>query len=160
MFINQVPGNFHISTHHKGVPLKYLDKELTSRHTVHFLEFTRADGPVTQGTLGSKIKTNYINEFTLAPPAAHDVEYYLKIVGSKMVHSIWGERDFFEYVAHVNVVPKERNVVLVEFKYDFDPVSMKYTDGRETFSKFLISLLAIIGGIYATSTFVDRIFGG
>ena len=55
---------------------------------------------------------------------------------------------------------KVSDVVLVEFKYDFDPVSMKYTDGRETLSKFIISLLAIIGGIYATSTFVDRIFGG
>jgi hypothetical protein len=160
MFLKQVPGDFHISTHHKGGALQWIDKPLTARHTVHFLEFTREDDPVTEGTLGSKIKTNYIHQSTINAPHAHDVEYYLKIVGSKLEHPIWGEKSFYEYVAHVNIVPKEKNVILIEFKYEFDPVSMKYTNNRRSLTGFVVSLLAIIGGIFATSTLADKIFGG
>jgi len=159
MFLKQVPGNFHISTHHKGLPLQYSAKDITARHKVNFLEFTRETESVTEGKLGSKIKTNYLSEKddVTAPAIGHDVEYYLKIVGSQFNHPIWGEKNFYEYVSHVNIVPKEKNVIRIEFKYEFDPISMRYTDGRKSLTNFIVSLLAIIGGMFATSSLLDRI---
>jgi len=159
MFLKQVPGNFHISTHHNGLALQYIQKGITARHKIHFLEFTRETDSVTEGKYGPKIKTNFLDGTYVNPPVGYDVEYYLKIVGSKLEHPFWGERNFYEFVAHANVVPHERNVVLIEFKYEFDPISMRYTDGRRSLSKFIVSLLAIIGGIFATSTLLDKLFG-
>jgi hypothetical protein len=93
----------------------------------------------------------------LSPKVEEDVHYHLKIVGSTYSHPIWGESKFYEYVAHADIIPHQRNVVLLEFKYEFDPISMKYVSGRRTLTNFIVSLLAIIGGIFAASTFVDRL---
>jgi len=156
MYVKKVPGNFHISTHHKGLALQHiLDKNITARHKIHLLEFTKEDGEI---TLGKYVKTsNFLDGTMLPPPVAHDIHYYMKIVGSTYKHSIWGEKKFYEYVAHVDVTPKQRNVILLEFKYEFDPISMKYINGRKSLTGFFVSLLAIIGGIFASSTLIDRI---
>jgi len=155
MFVKKVPGNFHISTHHKGLALRQVDKILTARHKIHLLEFTKADSQI---TLGKYVKTsNFLDGTYLQPAKGNDVQYYLKIVGSTYKSLIWGEQKFFEFVAHADLVPKYENVILLEFKYEFDPVSMRYSSGRESFAQFLISLLAIIGGLFAMSAFIDRL---
>jgi len=155
MFVKKVPGNFHISTHHKGLALRQVDKPLTAQHKIHLLEFTKEESQI---TLGKYVKTsNFLDGTHLKPAKGHDVQYYLKIVGSTYKSLLWGDQRFYEFVAHADLVPKYENIILLEFKYEFDPVSMRYISGRGSFAKFLISLLAIIGGLFAMSTFVDRI---
>lgn len=50
-----------------------------------------------------------------------------------------------------------KNQVTIMFKYEFDPISMDYHDRNKGFVNFLVSLLAIIGGIFATSVLVDKV---
>jgi hypothetical protein len=155
MFVKKVPGNFHISTHHKGLALQHVERNITAKHKIHLLEFTKEDAEI---TLGKYSKTsNFLDGTLLPPPIAHDIHYYMKIIGSTYKHSIWGEKRFYEYVAHVDVTPKQRNVILLEFKFEFDPISMRYVNGRKSLAGFFVSLLAIIGGIFASSTLLDRI---
>ena len=49
-FIKRVPGNFHISTHGKGIGTILFDKTLSAGHKINLLEFTTADGDLTLGS--------------------------------------------------------------------------------------------------------------
>lgn len=156
MFINKVPGNFHISTHHKGQALSFIENNLTARHKIHLLEFTREDDKITEGKYTKG--TNPLDGREIKPAFGDDVQYFLKIVGSSYAHPLWGETKYYEFVAHEDFTPSRRkNMILLEFKLEFDPISMKYIAGRETLTGFLVSLLAIIGGLFATSSYIDRL---
>jgi len=157
MFIRKVPGNFHISTHHKGIALSAIPEAIiTARHRINLLEITRENGEVTQGYYLKS--TNPIDGLTtIGVTVGTDVEYYMKILGSKYKHVIWGEKELYQYVAHINFTPSRRNIPKIEFKYEFDPVSMNYTNYRSSFSNFLVSLCAIVGGIVASSILVNQI---
>jgi len=50
-FIKRVPGNFHISTHGKGVGQIIFEKTLSAGHKINLLEFTTADGELTHGSI-------------------------------------------------------------------------------------------------------------
>jgi hypothetical protein len=39
----------------------------------------------------------------------------------------------------------------VEFKYEFDAITMQYSSRSRSLGSFLVSLLAIIGGVFAVS---------
>jgi len=86
-----------------------------------------------------------------------DGEYYLKIVSSEFVHPLWGKQPFFEFSHLENIVERDLMVPKIEFKYDFDPISMRHVRKRRGFFEFLVQLCAIIGGIYAFSTLLNKL---
>ncbi len=59
-----------------------------------------------------------------------DAEYYLKIVSSEFVHPIWGKKPFFEFSHRENIVERDLRVPKIEFKYDFDPISLRHIKKR------------------------------
>ena len=67
-----------------------------------------------------------------------DAEYYLKIVSSEYVHPIWGKEQFFEFSHMENIVERDPNVPKIEFKYDFDPISLRHIKKRRGFMEFLV----------------------
>ena len=158
MFVRKVPGNFHISTHNKGLALTAIpEANITARHKINLLEITKEDSEITQGYY---IKTTNPLDgmMTTWMTTGIDVEYYLKVLDSTYNHAIWGQKRLFEYVAHANFIPSRANIPKIEFKYEFDPISMNYTHYRSNFVNFLISLCAIIGGIVASSVLLDKLY--
>lgn len=155
-FVRKVPGNFHISTHSKAPILMRLNHEVSARHKIHMLEFTKEKEEITQGAYAKH--TNTLDGAEALVGSGTDVEYYLKIMDSYYQHSIWGEKQLLEFVSHKSTVEKNNYVAQVQFKYDFEPVSMQYVSrGGGSIWQFLVSLCAIIGGVFAASTFFETI---
>jgi len=94
-----------------------------------------------------------VNKFNLE--IGLDTEYYLKVVTSENLHPIWGKQPFYEYSFTELNVDRDPTVPLVQFKYDFDPISIRYKKKRSTLTELIISLCAIVGGLFAFSTMLN-----
>ena len=44
-----MPGNFHISTHGKGMGLTFFNTAVSAAHKINMLEFTTEEGELTGG---------------------------------------------------------------------------------------------------------------
>lgn len=67
-----------------------------------------------------------------------DVEYFLKLVTSEYVHPLWGASRFYEFSKQENIVDRDPRVPKVEFKYDFDPISIRHMKKRRGFLEFIV----------------------
>jgi len=43
------------------------------------------------------------------------------------------------------------------FRYDLSPVTVKYTQRKESFFRFLVQICAIIGGIFTVAGIIDAL---
>eukprot|EP01017_Pseudomicrothorax_dubius_P010576 TRINITY_DN13792_c0_g1_i2.p1 TRINITY_DN13792_c0_g1~~TRINITY_DN13792_c0_g1_i2.p1 ORF type:complete len:161 (+),score=18.45 TRINITY_DN13792_c0_g1_i2:72-554(+) len=155
MFVKKIPGSFIISTHGKGLGLKMMNFATSPSHVIHTLEFTTATGDTTNGAYTKN--TNLLDGTKLNAEADMDVEYYLKLTSSIYEHPIWPTHRFYEYIAFQNIVGRDPQVAKLEFKYEFDPISMRYSAKNHTITGFLVSLCAIIGGVFATISYLNII---
>ncbi len=46
----------------------------------------------------------------------------------------------------------------VWFKFDFSPILVRLVETKRSFSQFLVSVCAIMGGVYALSGIIDQVF--
>eukprot|EP01016_Furgasonia_blochmanni_P050992 TRINITY_DN795_c0_g1_i2.p1 TRINITY_DN795_c0_g1~~TRINITY_DN795_c0_g1_i2.p1 ORF type:complete len:499 (-),score=70.86 TRINITY_DN795_c0_g1_i2:262-1758(-) len=156
LFVRKVPGNFHVSIHGKGLALTMLTSDVSLKHKVNLLEFTHEHGEVTLGRYTKA--TNSLDGKAVAPDSGRqDIQYYLKIVSSSYFHPVWGEEKFYEFVA-LQDYGESAQVPKVEFKYEFDPISIKHRSHRSSLTEFIVSLCAIVGGIFASSLLIGRVF--
>ena len=68
-----------------------------------------------------------------------DVEYYLKLVTSEYVDGLWGPQPFYEFSRHENVVARDPNVPKIEFKYEFDPISIRHRKIGRSLPELIVS---------------------
>jgi len=95
-YIKKVPGNFHISTHGKGMGLMFYNTAVSAAHLIHLLEFTEEKGEMTHGYYSPS--SNILDgkdHFKLE--IGMDAEYYLKLVSSEYVSRFWGYKRFYEF---------------------------------------------------------------
>lgn len=50
------------------------------------------------------------------------------------------------------------DVAAVTFKYEFDPISMRYISKHGNLVEFIVSICAIIGGVFSLSRFFHSVF--
>ena len=86
-----------------------------------------------------------------------DTEYYLKVVTSENIHPFWGKQQFYESSFTELNIDRDPQVPKVKFKYDFDPISIRYKKKRSNIFELIISLCAIIGGLFAFSNMLNYI---
>lgn len=91
-------------------------------------------------------------------------QYYIKIVSTD-VHTSDIKLKTYQYST------TERDRIIdhnkdshgmpgIYFKYDLDPIAVRIEDDLMPFSKFILRICAIIGGIHATSGFIHFLVSG
>uniref|UniRef100_A0AAQ4R5W5 Endoplasmic reticulum-Golgi intermediate compartment protein n=1 Tax=Gasterosteus aculeatus aculeatus TaxID=481459 RepID=A0AAQ4R5W5_GASAC len=133
--INKVPGNFHVSTH--SATAQPQSPDMT--HNIHKLAFGE-------------------NNFaSVAALASHD--YILKIVPT-VYEDLSGRQRFSyqytvankEYVAYSHT---GRIIPAIWFRYDLSPITVKYTERRQPFYRFVTTICAIVGGTFTVAGIID-----
>ena len=120
-------------------------------HTINHLEFTDPNEGV---TFGKYLRTtNGLDGSSWSLTPEEDLEYYIKIVDT--IYEYWGTQTMLHQFSHLqNKKFKQSEVPSVTFKYEFDPITMKYYWKNHTWQKMIVSLCAIVGGVFALSNFI------
>lgn len=129
-------------------------------HRIHDFGF----GPSIPGPLG-KSRNSLAGSKFVAEAGSGTVKYSLKVVpiSHKRMHG--NEVNTHTYSANVGFVSEDEAIKAVsvpalrlgvEFKYDFEPVMVRYTDTRKSMFEFITSVCAIVGGVYTVSGLLVR----
>jgi len=153
-FVNKVPGNFHISTHSVDVQ----PDEYDFAHEIHEISF------------GNKIRKisskNFRSSFNplggRARLDAHNLEtheYIMRIVpttyeetgGSKLV----AYQYTYAYRSSISFGHGGRVIPALWFRYDLNPITVRYHETRPPLYHFLTTVCAIVGGTFTVAGIID-----
>jgi len=151
--INRVPGNFHVSTHSA-------DRQPDNSDMAHF---------ITSLTFGAKLSHNNLpgnfnslakrDRIQVDPAESHD--YTMKIVPTIFEDS-YGHVDVsyqytYAYSNYVSYSHGGRSSGAIWFRYDLNPITVKYHERRQPIYSFLTSVCAIIGGTFTVAGIIDSL---
>jgi len=152
--IKKLPGNFHLSTHSVDVqPTEY-----DFGHIIHEVSF------------GSKIKkiSGKLQESSFNPlqgnertdgNALESHEYVMRIVpttyedigGTKLV----AYQYTYAYRSHISFGHGGRVIPALWFRYDLNPITVRYHEDRPPLYHFLTTVCAIVGGTFTVAGIID-----
>lgn len=93
---------------------------------------------------------------------AHDLErkdyfYFLKLVPHIFIDEISDEEfKSYSYSLNHNSKASQNDIGLISMIFDFTPVNMKITKHRRDLPRFLVSLCAIVGGVFVIFGLLNR----
>ena len=162
IMVNKVPGNFHISMHsYHDIVMEAFDNNvarLDLSHRISHISF--GDNKDLQ-----QIRTEF-EEGVLAPldglkrmraeavQTPVNYEYYIKVVPTTY-HTLGGEEHYVhQFTVNTNEVMVS-SFPAVYFRYDLSPVTVKFTQVKETFFHFIVQVCAIVGGLFTVAGLVD-----
>ena len=164
IFVNKVPGNFHISSH------AYQDKiynlvghdlgKLDFSHDIQHLSFgANQDIQIIQtvfheGVLSpldsvKKNRPSNVNE-------ALSYEYYIKVVPTTYKTLKNEEYYVHQFTANSNEYRAE-GAPAVYFRYDLSPVTVKFSQVQESFFHFIVQVCAIVGGVFTVAGLLENL---
>ncbi|XP_015794921.1 endoplasmic reticulum-Golgi intermediate compartment protein 1 [Tetranychus urticae] len=152
-YINKVPGNFHVSTHSAANQPADIDMS-------HFIDELMFGDDVSQlgltggfNTLRGKDKTNV--------QAIESHEYHMKIVPTIYEDNKGTKLQSFQYTSayksFLSFHHTGRMMPAIWFRYDLNPITVKYSRRRKHFYTFLTSVCAIIGGTCTVASLIYSI---
>jgi len=166
--VNRVPGNVHLSTYSHSYLFGSLYQEsrnINISHTVNHLSFG-VDTDI------SFVKKNCKNTGVVSPldgveHAVHErkegkgtetaiFEYYTKVVPTTYRSLDAPPVNVYQFTAHSNKIVNQQMPSLY-IRYDFSPVTVRYTEKREATSHFLVQICAVIGGIFTIAGLLDSV---
>lgn len=151
--INKVPGNFHLSTHSASHQPSVIDMA----HEIHEISF--GDDVRTYNLHGSFDPLSGIQKLDDSALQSH--EYHLRIVPS-IYEEISGStlRPYqysYAYKKYISIGFTGHVIPAVWFKYDINPISVKYKERRKPFYEFLCMTCAIVGGTFTVAGIIDSL---
>ncbi|OQV25923.1 Endoplasmic reticulum-Golgi intermediate compartment protein 1 [Hypsibius exemplaris] len=151
--INQVPGNFHVSTHAAGVASM---DQINFQHIVHELEFGHSLGAQRNKIPGSYNAITSVIHDTNDPTSNH--EYIIKIVPT-IYEDLKGKKlAAYQYTYAYKGQPTYGQMIpAIWFKYDLTPITVKYMESRAPFYTFLTTICAIVGGTFTVAGIIDAL---
>lgn len=164
VLVNKVPGNFHISSHAQHGAIHEIiqgdPSKLDLSHQINHLSFGDTQDidyilkSFTKGVLNpldsvSKIRASEDRK-------SKTYEYYIKVVPTTYFNLRGAEYHVHQFTANGNEYPAE-GLPAVYFRYDLSPVTVKFTQVRDSFFHFLVQVCAIVGGIYTVAGLVDNL---
>jgi hypothetical protein len=163
MIVKKVPGNFHISCHAHAdlVHFFFGSKPMNVTHYVHDLSF----GEQTEHLRDvEEANTHALNgAFKVALPDPNDsqsavsYEYYIKIVPTLYERINREIIESYQFVANSNELAGKYRLPAIYFRYEFSPITVKFTEKRKSFSHFLVQICAIVGGVFTVLGLVNSI---
>lgn len=166
--VNKVPGNIHLSTYSHSYLFGSLyqeTKNINITHTVNHISFGE-DKDI------GYIKTNFANTGIVSPldgvvqvaqppkPGSFSdsaiYEYYTKVVPTSYIPLDRPPLHVFQFTANSNRIVNQQMPSLY-LRYDFSPVTVRYTEKRESTSHFVVQICAVIGGVFTVAGVVDAL---
>lgn len=151
--INKVPGNFHLSTHSASHQPNVIDMA----HVIHEISFGDDVRPLgLHGSFNPLRGTSRLEDSNLQ---SH--EYHLRIVPS-IYEELDGSmlRPYQYQYAHKRYISlgfTGHVIPAIWFKYDINPISVKYKKHRRPFYEFLCMTCAIVGGTFTVVGIIDSL---
>lgn len=151
--INKVPGNFHLSTHSAAQQPSTIDMaheihEISFGDDVHSLNLHGSFDPLA----GTK---------KLEDSALQSHEYHLRIVPSiyeELNGSVLRPYQYsYAYKKYISIGFTGHVIPAIWFKYDINPISVKYKERRKPFYEFLCMTCAIVGGTFTVAGIIDSL---
>lgn len=165
-FINvaRVPGNLHISLHVAHDMMHLLPREYSMKlifsHIINDLSIGNED---ISNLIEEDFKVQDIIQYKgigvddLKGITKH--EYFLRIVPVQFVNQCNGERiSTFTCSMNRNSDFYHAPFGAIYFRYSFEDVTMRYTKVDKGFGTFLVSLCAILGGVFVVLGLINKIF--
>lgn len=146
--INKVPGNFHVSTH----SVDNQPGEYDFGHVIHELSF---------GSKIKKISSKGIGSFNslgdrekLDSNGLESYEYVMKIVPTSYEDISGNTLIAYQYTYAFRSYFRGR-VPALWFRYDMNPIAVKYHETRPPLYHFLTTVCAIVGGTFTVAGIID-----
>lgn len=154
--INKVPGNFHVSTH--ASQEQPTDADMS--HFIHMLKFGEHVPNLNAIPDSSFVSLNNFEGRAADTSASHD--YIMKIVPTIFETPSGDEYYPYQFTyAHREYVPMTHGGYKVPptvwFRYDLNPITVKYTEHRQPIYHFLTMICAIVGGTFTVAGIVDSL---
>lgn len=151
--INKVPGNFHLSTHSASHQPNMIDMA----HEIHEISFgDDVSKHNLQGSFDPLHNTRVLDDSPL-----HSHEYHLRIVPSiyeSQSGNVLRPYQFtFAHKKYISLGITGHVIPAVWFKYDINPISVKYKERRRPLYEFLCMTCAIIGGTFTVMSLIDSL---
>lgn len=151
--INKVPGNFHLSTHSASNQPSVIDMA----HIIHEISF--GDDVRTLNLEGSFNPLGQLKHLDDSALQSH--EYHLRIVPS-IYDELNGARlrpyqYQYAYKRYISLGFTGQVIPAIWFKYDINPISVKYKKHRRPFYEFVCMTCAIIGGTFTVAGIIDSL---
>ncbi|EGR33515.1 hypothetical protein IMG5_050820, partial [Ichthyophthirius multifiliis] len=166
MYVNRVPGNFHISCHAFGQILGYVFRitginTIDLSHKINHLSFGDEDEikivkkQFTLGVLNPmdklvKTKQKHFENYGIS------YNYYLNVVPTTYIDE-WGYTYYVNQFVFTENQIQTDYIPAIYFRYDLSPVTVMFKKDRMPFLHFLVQVSAIVGGIFTIAAFMDEI---
>jgi len=148
--INKVPGNFHVSTH----SVDNQPREYDFGHVLHELSF---------GSKIKKISSKGIGSFNslgdrekLDSNGLESYGYVMKIVPTSYEDISGNTLQAYQYTYAFRSYVRGR-VPALWFRYDMNPIAVKYHETRPPLYHFLTTVCAIVGGTFTVAGIIDSL---
>lgn len=154
-FINKSPGNFHVSTH----SAKHQPDNIDMAHVIHDLKF--GEDLANLNILGSFNSLKNMDKSSANAVETH--EYQLRLVPtiyqatsrSKILNSYQFSYQYKSYISYSAF--SGRVMSAIWFKYDLNPITVKYHKAGKPLYSFLTNVCAIIGGVASIAGIIDSL---
>ena len=153
--INKVPGNFHVSTHSAS----HQPDKIDMAHVIHEISFgddVQTLTPYLHGSFNPLKGTRRLDDSSLQ---SH--EYHIRIVPSIYEELDGSELRPYQYsYAHKKYISlgfTGHVIPAIWFKYDINPISVKYKKHRRPFYEFICMTCAIVGGTFTVAGIIDSL---
>jgi len=152
--INKVPGNFHISTH--SVDVQPQDYDFA--HEINEVSFGSKIRKISSknfrssfNPLGGRSKTD--------GNSLESHEYIMRIVPTTYEelnqNKLVAYQYTYAYRSHISFGHGGRVVPALWFRYDLNPITVRYHETRPPLYHFLTTVCAIVGGTFTVAGIID-----
>jgi len=91
------------------------------------------------------------------PQSGLSYEYYIKIVPTVYEKSSTELIEAYQFVANSNELAGKYRLPAIYFRYEFSPITVKFSERRKSFSHFLVQVCAIVGGVFTVLGIVNSV---
>jgi hypothetical protein len=159
MIVKRVPGNWHISAHaHAELLGKFFpDNVMNVSHIIHSVgfgdeaamqELQGIDASVTNPLAGAFKQSSAEN-----PSISY--EYFLTVVPTNYLKSNGLMVESYQFTANSNEVANRYRIPAVYFRYEFEGVTVLFSDKTVPFYHFVVQVCAIIGGVFTVAGLIS-----
>jgi hypothetical protein len=161
--VAKVPGNFHISLHVGHELLHSLPRDYMLRlkfdHVVNHLSIGSEDiSQIVEEDFGVDKISRYsgLNVSDLEGVSKH--EYFLKVIPVQFVNECNAARvNTYTYSLNRNSDLFYSAFGAIYFRYSFEDLTMRYTKTDKKFGRYLVSLCAILGGVFTVLGLFNKV---
>lgn len=152
--INKIPGNFHLSTHSVDVQPDSYD----FAHEINEISFGSKIRKISSKNIRSSFNP-LKDRSKVDGNSLESHEYVMRVVpttyedigGTKLV----AYQYTYAYRSHISFGHGGRVIPALWFKYDLNPITVRYHETRPPLYHFLTTVCAIVGGTFTVAGIID-----